>query len=97
MEQKSVEILKDFQKKAETEQETKDNLIQDLERYDRKNKILRLLSLAFNRIISENKVYFTVVENNLKKENEILMKVFTLNINQSLKNILGNGKGIFKI
>ena len=32
-EEKWVELLKDFQQKAQTEQETKDNLNQDLERY----------------------------------------------------------------
>ena len=35
IEHKWAELLKDSQKKADTEQETQDNLIQDLERYDR--------------------------------------------------------------
>ena len=55
-------------------------------------------NFAFNRIISENKTHFTAVENNLKKENEILKKVNILLPKAHMKkNFLGKRKALFKI
>ena len=74
MEQNCAHVLKDWQKKIKTELETKDNLIQDMEKYFGP-LFEKLLSGFLIRIISEDKNNYAVAESNLRKEIEMLKKV----------------------